>query len=80
MNEKKLEEAISNSLENFHRSRLQDAQKLKLKTLLRRKNPYLYKALGYENAADFMSSLLESHLKESDETIFGNSSTMSGGR
>lgn len=67
-----LEKAISDSLEKFHKQRLQAAQKLQALRLLGRKNPYLYRALGYEVAAQLMSALLESHLKESDETIFGN--------
>ncbi len=67
-----LEKAISDSLEKFHKQRLLAAQKLQALPLLRRKNPYLYRALGYEIAADLMRALLESHLKESDETIFGN--------
>jgi len=66
-----LEKAIADSLEKFHKQRLQAAQKLKASIFLK-KNPYLYRALGYEIAADLMKSLLESHLKESDETIFGN--------
>jgi hypothetical protein len=41
-------------------------------TLLKRKNPYLYRALGIEIAAELMSTLLQSHLKESEETIFGD--------
>lgn len=66
-----LETAISESLEKFHKQRLQAAQNLKALIVLK-KNPYLYRALGYEVAADLMRALLESHLKESDETIFGN--------
>lgn len=67
-----LEAKISESLREFHRRRLQAAQKLRVLPLLRRKNPYLYRALGIEIASDFMSSLLQSHLKESEETIFGD--------
>jgi hypothetical protein len=67
-----LEKAVSDALETFHKQRLLAAQKLQALHLLGRKNPYLYRALGYEVAAELMSALLESHLKESDETIFGN--------
>ncbi len=72
MDTAKLEVAITRSLKEFHETRLQKAQDLKMLPLIRRKNPYLYRALGYEVAATLMTSLLESHLKESDETIFGN--------
>ncbi|MEK9137381.1 MAG: PmeII family type II restriction endonuclease, partial [Bacteroidota bacterium] len=67
-----LEKAISDSLGKFHRQRLLAAQKLRALPLVLRKNPYLYRALGHEVAADLMAALLASHLKESDETIFGN--------
>ena len=72
MDTSELEKAISDSLREFHRRRLQAAQKLKILLLIKRKNPYLYRSLGYEVAAKLMEALLESHLKESDETIFGD--------
>lgn len=55
-----LEKAIADSLEKFHKQRLLAAQKLRALRLLSRKNPYLYRALGYEIAAELMSALLES--------------------
>lgn len=67
-----LENKISDSLKEFHRRRLQAAQNLRVLPLLKRKNPYLYKSLGIEIASELMMSLLQSHLKESDETIFGD--------
>ena len=58
MDTEELEKAISESLEKFHKQRLQAAQKLQALTVLGRKNPYLYRALGYEVAAELMSALL----------------------
>lgn len=68
-----LESKISDSLREFHRRRLQAAQNLRVLPLLQRKNPYLYRSLGIEIAAELMKTLLQSHLKESEETIFGDS-------
>lgn len=72
MDTTELETKISDSLREFHRRRLQAAQNLRVLPLLRRKNPYLYRSLGIEIASDLMKTLLESHLKESEETIFGD--------
>lgn len=72
MDIEELEKKISESLREFHRRRLLAAQNLQVLTLLQRKNPYLYKSLGIEIAAELMILLLQSHLKESDETIFGD--------
>ena len=72
MDAAELEKLISNSLYEFHRRRLQNAQKVQTKQILQRKNPYLYKALGIELAAELMERMLVSHLKESDEGIFGD--------
>lgn len=40
--------------------------------MVQRKNPYLYRSLGIEVASELMAILLQSHLKESEETIFGD--------
>ena len=47
LNDQKLEKLISDCLNDFYQSRLQRLDKLKLKTILRRKNPYLFKALSF---------------------------------
>ena len=72
MDSAELERKISESLQEFHRRRLQAAQGLQVLKLMQRKNPYLYRALGTEIASDLMKSLLQTHLKESEETIFGD--------
>jgi len=45
---------------------------LKLKRILKRKNPYLYKAIGTESAAEIVERILSAHTSSSDETIFGD--------
>jgi len=45
---------------------------LKLKDVLKRKNPYLYKAIGTQNAAEIVERVLSAHTSSSDETIFGD--------
>ncbi|MFC2000061.1 PmeII family type II restriction endonuclease [Chloroflexota bacterium] len=67
-----LEELISKCLSDFYERRLQRVAKLKLRDFLRRKNPYLFRALGVEKAQDIVEQMLAYYISASDETIFGN--------
>lgn len=68
----KLEEKISKLLDNFYERRLGALMALKLKDTLKRKNPYLYKATGYEIASEIVEGILLAYMSSSDETIFGD--------
>jgi hypothetical protein len=46
-------------------------ESLDLKVVLRRKNPYLFRAKGIANAPEMITELLTAHLTSSDEGIFG---------
>lgn len=72
LNGKELEKLIEQSLNDFYQSRLQRLDKLKLKTILRRKNPYLFKALNTEKASELIEQILYAYISSSDETIFGD--------
>lgn len=56
----------------FHQKRLDNLAALKLKTILKRKNPYLFKAKNLLTASDLVKTLLEAHLSSQEETIFGD--------
>ena len=56
----------------FHDKRLESLNNLKLQSLLRRKNPYLFKSKNLAVAADLIRSLLDSHLSSQEETMFGD--------
>jgi len=45
---------------------------LKLRVFLRRKNPYLFRALGIQKASEIIERVLGDYISASDETIFGN--------
>lgn len=72
MDTKELETLISNCLQDFYERRLQKVKTLKLKNSLRRKNPYLFRALGTDKAAEIVERLLTDYISSSDETIFGD--------
>ncbi len=45
---------------------------LRLTTVLKRKNPYLFKAKNIELAGDLVKSIVDAFLSSQEETIFGN--------
>jgi hypothetical protein len=55
----------------FHERRLSSLQSLKLKQILKRKNPYLFKAKNITEAEQLVNSLLDAHLSSQEEAIFG---------
>ncbi len=72
MNTDELRVLIAKSLEDFYRRRMQSLGSLKLQKVLLRKNPYLFKAIGTESAAEIVDELLKAYLSASDEGIFGD--------
>jgi hypothetical protein len=62
---------IEEHIPSFHRRRLESLSALKLKKVLRRKNPYLFKAKFVTNAPDLVKLILDAHLSSQEETIFG---------
>ncbi len=72
MDSLQLEGLIAESLKNFYDRRLQALGKVKLRTFLRRKNPYLLRSRALEKASDVVEQLLVANLQASDETIFGD--------
>ncbi|MBI4557573.1 MAG: cytoplasmic protein [Candidatus Hydrogenedentes bacterium] len=72
METKNLEHEIARCLENFYSRRLQGLEKLSLRRILSKKNPYLYRALGVEKASDIVEQNLVAFVISSDETKFGD--------
>jgi hypothetical protein len=62
---------IEKHIPEFHRKRLESLASLKLQKVLRRKNPYLFKAKFVTNAPELVKLLLDAHLSSQEETIFG---------
>jgi len=67
-----LEALISRCLRDFYERRLQKVRELKLQVFLRRKNPYLFRALGIQKASEIVERVLADYISASDETIFGD--------
>ena len=56
----------------FHSKRIQSLDTLKLSSVLRRKNPYLYKAKNVLTADEIVRSIVDAHISSSEEGIFGD--------
>ncbi len=66
-----LQELIKRCLLGFYERRLGRLATLKLRDILRRKNPYLFKAIGTQSATEIVEGILSAYLSSSDESIFG---------
>lgn len=62
---------VEDHIGDFHQRRLAKLKNLKLKEVLRRKNPYLYKAKNINDAHDLVKYLLDAFLTSQEETLFG---------
>lgn len=72
MEANELESLIKRCLDEFYRRRLQRLTSLQLKDALRKKNPYLFKAIGVQKASEIVEELLRAYMSSSDEGIFGD--------
>lgn len=68
----KLAALIEKHLKDFYQRRLAKLQELNIRRILRRKNPYLFRALHTEKAQDFVEQLMLAYISSSDEAIFGD--------
>ncbi len=75
MKELKLEKVVKYVEENigiFHQKRIDRLNGLKLKTVLRKKNPYLFKAKYLLTSEKIIRSLTDAFISSNEETIFGD--------
>lgn len=69
---KELEDQVGVFLGTFYNKRIEALNDLQLANVLKRKNPYLYRAITSGAASDIVEELLRARISSSDETIFGN--------
>ena len=68
---KELEQFIEDGINEYHEKILDRLQKLKLPTVLKRKNPYLFKVKSINTSQELIESILSAHLSSQEEAIFG---------
>lgn len=69
----KVQKYIDENIDNeFHNKKLDKVKKLTLNAIIKRKNPYLFKAKGFNNAGDLIKSIIDATVSSGEETIFGS--------
>jgi hypothetical protein len=63
---------VEENIGDFHSKRVEKLDQLKLKTVLRRKNPYLFKAKNILTAHQLVQAIVDAFISSSEEGIFGN--------
>ena len=56
----------------FHQKRIASLDTLRLSTVLKRKNPYLFKAKHMQTAEQIVRGLVDAHISSNEETVFGD--------
>jgi len=56
----------------FYKKRIEKLKSIKLKDVIKRKNPYLFKAKNIQTAGDLVNDILNAFLSSQEETIFGD--------
>ncbi|NPV86968.1 MAG: cytosolic protein [Anaerolineae bacterium] len=71
LNQNDITAFVEQNIDEFHARRASSLTTLQLKQVLKRKNPYLFKAKHIQDAHDLVKLLLDAHLSSQEETIFG---------
>ena len=72
LNQKVVTQYVENNIGTFHQKRIQSLDSLKLVKVLKRKNPYLYKAKYVLTAEQIIKGIVDAHISSNEETIFGD--------
>lgn len=71
-NEDAIVAAIATALDNFYTNLIKKVDSLNVKAVMKRKNPYLFRAKAMNGAAQIIDAILAAFVSSSEETIFGN--------
>lgn len=72
LNLKDVSQYVEDNIGTFHQKRIQSLDDLKLAQVLKRKNPYLYKAKYVLTADEIVRGIVDAHISSNEETIFGD--------
>ncbi len=67
-----LQAHVNRTIDGFHSKRANSLENLKLKQLLEKKNPYLFRAKNITKASLFVEEVLNAFLSSSEEKMFGD--------
>jgi len=63
---------VEKNIGTFHEKRISSLDSLKLSKVLKRKNPYLFKAKYVLTANEIITGIVDAHISSSEEGIFGD--------
>ncbi len=64
-------EYVRQNIGSFHEARIDGLKELRLRSFIKRKNPYLFRAKNLNSAADLIEAVLNAYLSSSEEGHFG---------
>lgn len=62
---------VEENIGTFHQRKADNLRKLQLSRILRRKNPYLFRAKNVTSSRELVKGIVDAHLSSQEETIFG---------
>jgi hypothetical protein len=65
-------EFVNQHIGEFHENRINRVKRIRLREVLQKKNPYLFKAKNILTAQRLIESLLQAYLSSSEEELFGD--------
>ncbi len=71
LNTQEVIDFVETHIADFHQRRLEGLSKINLHTMIKKKNPYLFKAKNLERAQDIVKGFLDAHLSSQEEGMFG---------
>lgn len=72
LNLKDISQYVEQNIGVFHQKRIQSLDGLKLSQVVKRKNPYLFKAKHALTAEQIIKNLVDAHISSNEETVFGD--------
>ena len=63
---------VEENIGTFHQKRIATLDELSLSKVLKRKNPYLFKAKYVLTAGEIVRGLVDAHISSNEETVFGD--------
>lgn len=72
LNISEVKKYVEDNIGDFHKRRVDKLDQLELKEILRRKNPYLFKAKNILTAQELIEAIVDAFISSSEEGIFGN--------
>lgn len=72
LNLKDVSHYVEENIGTFHEKRIHSLDSLKLTQVLKRKNPYLFKAKYVLTADQIVRGIMDAHISSSEEGIFGD--------